>query len=110
MACPAEKPIEITNNAFFEFAPSHVHYARIQVGSGAPFEYLFTDSQRSHAIAIGAQAVAAPRGATFPGYIKLGIEHILTGLDHVAFLVALLLTARRLQGCVVDGDRVYSRA
>jgi hydrogenase/urease accessory protein HupE len=38
----------------------------------------------------------APRGV-FGSYVGLGIEHILTGYDHIAFVVALVVASRRLR-------------
>ncbi|MGH9847185.1 MAG: HupE/UreJ family protein, partial [Blastocatellia bacterium] len=42
-----------------------------------------------------AAIVEKPR--TFFGFLKLGIEHILTGFDHIAFLLALLLVGGSLR-------------
>jgi hypothetical protein len=36
-------------------------------------------------------ALAAPRGLRVPAYVALGIEHILTGVDHLMFVLGLLL-------------------
>jgi hypothetical protein len=36
-------------------------------------------------------ALAAPKGVTVPAYLRLGIEHILTGADHLMFVLGLLL-------------------
>jgi hydrogenase/urease accessory protein HupE len=36
------------------------------------------------------------RLSTFEGYLVTGIEHILLGYDHIAFLIAIVLWARRL--------------
>lgn len=33
----------------------------------------------------------APAGAAVPAYLRMGVEHILTGLDHLAFVLGLLL-------------------
>jgi HupE/UreJ protein len=96
-ACPTEGPIEITNDAFFAVAPSHVHYARVRVGNGPPTEYLFTNSERRHLILTDGQAQPQSRGASFVAYVVLGIEHILIGIDHIAFLLALLLLCRRVR-------------
>ncbi|MCZ6781959.1 MAG: HupE/UreJ family protein, partial [Proteobacteria bacterium] len=38
----------------------------------------------------------APSGSTLGRYLLLGIEHILTGWDHLAFVIALLLLAGTL--------------
>jgi hypothetical protein len=36
-------------------------------------------------------ALAGPKGLTIPAYLRLGIEHILTGADHLMFVLGLLL-------------------
>jgi hypothetical protein len=36
-------------------------------------------------------ALAAPKGLRIPAYVRLGIEHILTGADHLMFVLGLLL-------------------
>jgi hypothetical protein len=36
-------------------------------------------------------ALAAPKGLKIPAYLRLGIEHILTGVDHLMFVLGLLL-------------------
>lgn len=35
--------------------------------------------------------VDAPAGAAVPAYLRMGVEHILTGFDHLAFVLGLLL-------------------
>jgi len=35
--------------------------------------------------------LAGPKGTALPAYLTLGIEHILTGADHLAFVLGLLL-------------------
>lgn len=39
----------------------------------------------------------APPAASAPSFLRLGIEHMLTGWDHLAFLLALLLACARLR-------------
>lgn len=39
---------------------------------------------------------AAGRGSSFLAFLKLGVEHILTGYDHLLFLCGLLVVCRRL--------------
>ena len=43
---------------------------------------------------------AVPRKQTFIGFLLLGIEHILTGYDHLLFLFALLLVTRQFMSAV----------
>lgn len=101
--CPPGRDIEIGLEAFFDVAPSHIHFARIRRPSGLPSELLFTDALRSHRVAVSAdESEASETGVvTFATYVQLGVEHILIGLDHVAFLVALLLLSRRVRDVVL---------
>ncbi|MBI3248474.1 MAG: HupE/UreJ family protein [Deltaproteobacteria bacterium] len=95
--CPTNQAIEIVNNAFFAVASSHVHYARVRVEDRRPIEYLFTNTERRRVLTTGMQAPPDSSAASFVSYLWLGVEHILIGLDHLAFLVALLLLCRRLR-------------
>ena len=99
-ACPAQTRLSMTNTAFFEVAPSHLHYARVRVGGGPPVEYLFTDSVRRQVIVADGSEQAARRGASFGAYVLLGLEHIMSGVDHLAFVLALLLLCRRVREVV----------
>lgn len=94
---PPGTSVEIVNNAFFEVAPSHVHYARVRTGSDVPREYVFTDSVRRATVTASGAAEHTPSSASFLTYVGLGIEHIFGGLDHVAFLLTLLLLCRRVR-------------
>jgi len=44
---------------------------------------------------IPAAAVAAPASVSMAAFVQLGVEHILTGFDHLCFLFALLLVTAR---------------
>jgi hypothetical protein len=84
-----DAPATVVMGAFFEVSPSHVHYARTSVEGGRPHEVLAT--VRSHAFAVGGRAEAAP--TDFAAFFKLGLEHVLSGVDHLAFVAALALLA-----------------
>ena len=90
----------IETDAFFDLAPSHVHYARIRGGTGAVAEYLFTDAERRHTVSAEDSVEPSGEAASFGAYLRLGVEHILAGIDHLAFLAALLLLCRRLRDVV----------
>lgn len=47
------------------------------------------------------QPDAAPDGNVLGAYLHLGIEHILTGYDHIAFVLALILASRRVRALLV---------
>jgi len=51
----------------------------------------------------GAAATTTPSPATLPsfaGFLKLGVEHILTGYDHLLFLFALLIVTRNFMSAL----------
>jgi hydrogenase/urease accessory protein HupE len=54
-------------------------------------------SARESAFEIALAAAPAP---TFWGFLKLGVEHIWTGYDHLLFLFGLLIVCRRFQSIV----------
>jgi hypothetical protein len=90
--CPrplAETPATVVLGAFFDVSPSHVHYARVARSGGTGREVLAT--VRSHTFEVGGHAAAGP--TDFAAFFRLGLEHVLSGIDHLAFLVALTLLA-----------------
>ena len=44
---------------------------------------------------VGSSSSAGGRSASFRSFLKLGVEHILTGYDHLLFLLGLLVACRR---------------
>jgi hydrogenase/urease accessory protein HupE len=97
--CP--KPIEqlSVRVGFLDSLPlGHAHLSRVQFAPDeiaqrvAQVEEPSFDVQRSH-----------PVGSGFWRFLKLGVEHIFTGYDHIAFLIGLLLlggSLKRLIGIV----------
>jgi hydrogenase/urease accessory protein HupE len=47
--------------------------------------------------AVAATAAQSPRDHSFLAFLRLGIEHILSGYDHLLFLFALLVVCRNLR-------------
>ncbi len=93
-------PLSLRNHAFFNLARSHVHFARLQLATQSldtSQEFLFTATQRQHHIARNdnGQLVSQSKlSDTLSNYFKLGLQHILTGIDHLAFVLCLLLLAQ----------------
>jgi hypothetical protein len=85
----ADAPVRVVMGAFFEGSPSHVHYARTALDGGPSREVLAT--VRSHSFDVGGRGDAAP--TDFVAFFRLGLEHVLSGLDHLAFVAALALLA-----------------
>ena len=72
-----------------DVAPSHLHLARISRPGASSTEVALTGGAPSPPLPDTPHDAAA--GTSLAGYLHLGIEHILTGYDHLAFLFALLL-------------------
>jgi hypothetical protein len=95
--CPSSADIKLHSSAFFELVPSHVTFAQIETGDGQFVEQLFTEGNREVDASAGD---AQLRDARFIEYVRLGIMHILTGPDHMSFLLGLVLISRRLRDLV----------
>jgi hypothetical protein len=81
--------VQLTIGGFFGVSISHVHYVRVGYPDGRIDEVVLTQGQQI--------VVAGPAGATgqnsLVSLFVLGFEHVLSGLDHIAFLVALMMLA-----------------
>jgi hypothetical protein len=95
--CGDAHAIKLHSSFYFELVPSHVTFAQIQTGGGQFIEQLFTTDHRD-VDATGGDAQM--RDASFLEYIRLGVEHILTGPDHMSFLLGLVLISKRLRDLV----------
>jgi hypothetical protein len=94
VACPAEGLLQIRSDLLLDVAPSHLHFARLRVDGGPPMERLLSQSNRIWSLDTSTHDATSPQatgGSSLFEYVVLGIEHILTGYDHLAFVFALLL-------------------
>jgi hypothetical protein len=103
LACPAAGERALTSGLLLDVAPSHLHFARV-VDDGGVVERVLSEADPTWEIpaaTAGAAAdagVAPPVGGTaFFSYVALGVAHILSGWDHLAFVLALLLLASSLR-------------
>lgn len=85
----ADAQARVLLGAFFDVSPSHVHYARIAREGSQAQEVLVTD--RSRAFVVGGRATT--RRTDSAAFVRLGLEHVLSGIDHLAFIAALALLA-----------------
>jgi hypothetical protein len=88
--CEAPGPPVLRVDPFFEVAPQHFHLARATRGDGEVLERIFVLESPTWALGEPGSP-SGERGASFAGYLRLGVEHIATGVDHLLFLLALLL-------------------
>jgi hypothetical protein len=109
LRCPPGTERTIETRILLEAAPSHLHFARVKLGDpgnrhgGARIlERVLSDSEASWPVISHASEPTDTPGANsvtgtgFTGYLRLGVEHILSGWDHLAFVLALVLLARRI--------------
>jgi hypothetical protein len=96
LACRSSGADVIGSRILLAVAPSHMHFARVEGASGV-LERLLIESESRFALPDGDTAVERQAaGSSLGSYLELGVEHILTGWDHLAFVLALLLLATRL--------------
>lgn len=95
-ACSANLKITIHSSAFYELVPSHVDFARIQDDAGHFYEELLTHDRQEVAIT-GGDAVSPLQNAGLLEFVRLGMMHIFTGIDHMSFMLGLVLISRRVR-------------
>lgn len=90
-SCPAAPSQLVIRDDWFDLFGEHYRtIARIETPVGVR-EAAFLPDAREVAIDLGPGRAAQPGG-----FVRLGVEHILTGYDHLLFLAALLLPGGRL--------------
>jgi len=104
--CSEAAAPEIQLSTFFEYVPTHTHYAKLRIAdsminAGASSEtriseFLFTHGQQTRLLQSDDQQQQSS-WQTFSEYVWIGCEHILSGIDHLAFVMALLLLAAGLK-------------
>lgn len=86
-----EAPAARLRSDLFASLTNHVHLATV-VGT-APVDVVLSRTAPEASVAISEARPAAGLGS----YVRLGVEHILTGWDHLAFLLLLIVVAPRLR-------------
>jgi hypothetical protein len=94
--CPSSKDIEIHSSAFYDLVRSHTNFARIEDSSGRFFEQILTVDHREINVAADG-TVGGMENASLLTYVGMGIMHIFTGIDHMSFMLGLVLISRRVR-------------
>jgi hypothetical protein len=95
--CPSDKHIALHSEVFIDLVPSHVSLAQIHTSDGRLIQQLFTKDDRTLATSGKDESM---RDAGFLRYVQMGMMHIFTGIDHMSFLLGLVLISRRLRDLV----------
>ena len=96
-----QKLEEIKTNVFFDRDPTHSHIARYIYDSNLSTEKLFTTQTKTWNLKDIYSSKESSVNSSFKEYVLLGIKHISTGYDHLAFLFGLLLLNQRLKRLVL---------
>ena len=96
--CPSTEGIVLRDGAFFELVPTHVNLAQIQTAKGDFVEDVLT--AESQTIDMSQAQGGEIEGAGFLTFVKMGLMHIFTGVDHMSFLLGLVLISRRFKDLV----------
>jgi hypothetical protein len=101
---PGAVSASLSNTALLRAAPSHIHFARFELPGQPPFERLFSSNTRRHQLQLQAGDERPATTDVYPlalTYTLFGFEHILIGMDHIAFLLGLLLFSQRLRDVIM---------
>ena len=93
--CPSPDDIVLHSGAFFDLVPTHVNLAQVQTGSGDFVENVLTAAD--HDITVAGANGEGLENAGFFTFVRMGVMHIFTGLDHQSFLLGMVLISRRFR-------------
>ena len=93
--CPTTKKMVLHNAAFFDLVPSHFNLAQIQTAKGDYVQDVLTGGD--HDVDMSAASGGELAQAGFLTFMRMGVMHIFTGVDHMSFLLGLVLISRRFR-------------
>ncbi len=96
-ACPGATDLHLHDTAFFALIPTHINFAQIQRQGGDFAEQIVAAGDLPLAVGDTGGGLAS---AGFFRFVGMGVMHIFTGVDHMSFLVGLVLISRRLRDLI----------
>jgi hypothetical protein len=97
--CDSAKNISLHSGAFFDLIQSHTNFAQVQDADTGEFTEELITHERQDVSVTGAEGSELKR-ASFLEFIQMGVMHIFTGVDHMSFLVGMVLISRRLRDLI----------
>lgn len=96
-----DSPVELEIHAFFDLSAEHSHFASFE-SAGQLRQHFLSSQDQVWLLETGKPRanVNETGGQMFKAYLGRGFRHILSGLDHIVFLLALLLICRRRRDIV----------
>ena len=93
--CPSATDMKLHSDAFFDLVPSHVTFAQVVTSNGDFVEQLITKDERT--LEASASGGGKLQNASFLDFVKMGMMHIFTGIDHISFILGFIIIARNLR-------------
>jgi hypothetical protein len=93
--CPSDDDIKVHSSAWFELVETHTNFAQIQTDDGAFIEQLITKDQQT--LDASSSVLSPLQNAGFLTFLQMGMKHIFTGVDHMSFMLGLVLISRRIR-------------
>ena len=87
--CESEEDIKIINNAMFNLIQGHIHIARVYVDNNLFIEKALFFNDQSLEIKENVNENSFTK--SFGSFFNTGMNHILSGYDHLLFILGLLL-------------------
>ena len=87
--CDSEENIKIINNAMFNLIQGHIHIARVYVDNNLFIEKALFFNDQSLEIKENVNENSFIK--SFGSFFNTGMNHILSGYDHLLFILGLLL-------------------
>lgn len=95
-------PKKLRSDLLFDVTAAHVALVRFHNPDDAiEADYVLTESSREVVLPVRTTAQPHSFTSTMIRFGRAGIEHLLTGWDHLAFLLALVLASRSLRVAIV---------
>ncbi len=95
--CSTDADVQLHSSAFFDLIPSHVNLAQIETADGKYIEQIISVDHQTLSLTSEEDEI---RSAGFLKYMEMGIMHIFTGIDHMSFLLGLVLISKRTRDLV----------
>lgn len=95
--CSNAEDIQLHSSVLFDLVPSHVNLAQIETADGKYIEQIISADHQTLALTSEEDEL---KSAGFLKYMEMGIMHIFTGIDHMSFLLGLVLISKRTRDLV----------
>lgn len=84
-------PITIRSALFLRVAPSHLHFVTLRDVQDRSAEAVLTEANPSATLTLTAPRASETFWQALTRFVPVGAEHVWSGVDHIAFILALVL-------------------